>query len=76
MTLEEEQITAKNGPIVRSQKKAKPAVSTMVAATAPRERRETVGFTASSRLMMKMESVARPMWRMLRSMSLTKMLII
>ena len=48
----------------------------MVAATAPRERRETVGFTASSRLMMKMESVARPMWRMLRSMSLTKMLII
>ena len=45
----------------------------MVAATAPRERRETVKFTVSSRLMMKMESMVRPM---LRSMSLTKMLII
>ena len=73
MTLEEEQITAKNGPIVRPQKKAKPAVSTMVATTAPRERRETVKSTVSSRLMMKMESMVRPM---LRSMSLTKMLII
>ena len=45
----------------------------MVAATAPRERRETVKSTVSSRLMMKMASRVRPM---LRSMSLTMMLII
>ena len=45
----------------------------MVAATAPRERRETVKSTVSSRLMMKMASRVRPM---LSSMSLTRMLII
>ena len=58
--------------MVSPQKWANPAVSMMVTATAPSDKREMVKSTVISRLMMKMASRVRPM---LMSMSLTMMLI-